>query len=64
MSAPAHGLATPAEVAAWLGISVEALKKRRTRGTGPRWFYVGRSVRYAWGDVQRWVLDHQAGAKR
>ena len=60
MTAPGTSLATPAEVAAWLCTSEAALRKQRQRGTGPAFIKVGRSVRYAWGDVQRWALERRA----
>lgn len=52
-------LASIAEVAEYLGRSVNALYIMRRRGTGPRSSKVGREVRYRWADVERW-LDQQA----
>ncbi len=52
-------LASPADVAKYLGISVAALAQQRFKGTGPRFVKInGRSVRYRWSDVVAW-LDGQ-----
>lgn len=44
MSAPS--LMTPAEVAAELRMSVDALRKQRSRGQGPAYVQFGRRIRY------------------
>jgi predicted DNA-binding transcriptional regulator AlpA len=54
-------LASIAEVSEYLGKTVNALYIMRQRGTGPRSSKVGRTVRYRWADVERW-LDEQANA--
>lgn len=59
-----RSLATPAEVASWLQTTENALRLHRQRGTGPAYIKVGRSVRYAWGDVQAWALANRKGAGR
>lgn len=53
-------LATVTEVAEYLGITPNALYVMRQRGTGPKSSKVGRTVRYRWADVEKW-LDQQAG---
>jgi hypothetical protein len=67
MSAPAQpqALATPAEVAAWLQTTENALRLRRQRGTGPAFIKRGRTIRYAWRDVHSWALAGRSagGAK-
>ena len=57
MSTP-EPLATPEEVAAHLGRSVQALAQLRFHGTGPAYVRTGRLIRYRWTDVAAWV---QAG---
>jgi hypothetical protein len=52
-------LATPEEVAAHLGRSVQALAQLRFHGTGPAFIRTGRLIRYRWEDVAAWV---QAGS--
>lgn len=48
-------LATPEEVAAHLGRSVQALAQLRFNGTGPAFVKTGRLVRYRWPDVDAWT---------
>ncbi|GAA1028007.1 hypothetical protein GCM10009557_11460 [Virgisporangium ochraceum] len=48
-------LASPAEVAEFLGVSVSTLVDWRYRRRGPAWATVGRHVRYRWSDVERWL---------
>lgn len=52
-------LATPPEVAAFLGVPAKTLTQWRYGKTGPRWSKVGRHVRYRWADIEKW-LDQQA----
>ncbi|NQX26841.1 DNA-binding protein [Microbacteriaceae bacterium VKM Ac-2854] len=54
-------LATPEDVAEWLQVTVAYLAKLRHAKKGPRWTKVGRSVRYAWGDVHRWCTENADG---
>lgn len=54
-------LATPTEVAEYLGLALVTLSKWRQRGRGPQWLKIGNSVRYDWAEVRRWV---QAGGDR
>lgn len=51
-------LATPQDVASYLGTTPDAIAQWRYRGTGPKFVKVGRSVRYRWEDVATW-LDEQ-----
>jgi predicted DNA-binding transcriptional regulator AlpA len=48
-------LASPAEVAAVLGISTAQLANFRYLGTGPAFVKVGRRVRYRWSDLAAYV---------
>lgn len=53
--APEEPLATPAEVAAYLGVSEDTLKDWRYKKKGPPYRPgVGRHVRYEWDDVRAW----------
>lgn len=54
-------LATPDQVAIFLGVTERTLETWRYRKTGPRWAPVGRHVRYRWSDVERW-FDEQVKA--
>ncbi|QIY96494.1 helix-turn-helix transcriptional regulator [Streptomyces sp. S1D4-11] len=51
-------LATPAEVAAYLGVPVKTLYQWKYRGIGPSVHKVGRHLRYRWREVDAW-LDAQ-----
>jgi predicted DNA-binding transcriptional regulator AlpA len=48
-------LASPAEVAAHLGVPVKTLYQWKYRGTGPTALKVGRHLRYRWRDVESWL---------
>lgn len=49
-------LATPADVAEYLGTTVPALAQMRYRGTGPAFVKASaRKVRYRWTDIQAWL---------
>jgi predicted DNA-binding transcriptional regulator AlpA len=52
----------PPEVAAHLGVPEKTLAEWRYKGTGPRYFRVGKHVRYRWLDVEKW-LDLQQPAR-
>ncbi|MBT2401269.1 AlpA family transcriptional regulator [Streptomyces sp. ISL-100] len=58
MAAP-RSLATPDEVAMFLGLPTQTLAQWRYLAKGPRSIKVGRHVRYRWTDVERW-LDRNA----
>ncbi|MFF0115988.1 helix-turn-helix transcriptional regulator [Streptomyces prasinus] len=51
-------LATPAEVAEYLGVPVKTLYQWKYRGVGPNVHKVGRHLRYRWHEVDAW-LDRQ-----
>jgi excisionase family DNA binding protein len=51
-------LATPAEIAEYLGVPVKTLYQWKYRGTGPKVHKVGRHLRYRWREVDAW-LDRQ-----
>lgn len=53
-------LATPEQVSEFLGVPVNTLYQWKHKGSGPRASRVGRHLRYAWIDVEKW-LDEQAG---
>ena len=44
------------QAAALLNVSVKTLQARRSRGGGPRFVKLGRSVRYAMADLEAFVL--------
>ncbi|MGS2805962.1 helix-turn-helix transcriptional regulator [Nocardia sp. MW-W600-9] len=48
-------LATPAEVAEYLGTTVAALAQQRYRGEGAPYKRLGRGIRYDWAEVMAWV---------
>nr|WP_320780252.1 helix-turn-helix domain-containing protein [Streptomyces sp. CRN 30] len=52
-------LASPADVAAYLGVPVKTLYQWKYRGTGPKPLKVGRHLRYRWSEVDAW-LDQQS----
>lgn len=53
-------LATPAEVAAYLGVPVKTLYQWKYRGLGPNVHKVGRPLRYRWSEVDAWVNAQSA----
>ncbi|MGW5659462.1 helix-turn-helix transcriptional regulator [Streptomyces sp. NPDC003758] len=53
-------LATPAEVAAYLGVPVKTLYQWKYRGIGPDVHKVGRHLRYRWHEVDAWVTAQSA----
>ncbi|MGP3922503.1 helix-turn-helix transcriptional regulator [Streptomyces sp. 8N616] len=48
-------LATPQEVAAYLGVPVKTLYQWKYRGIGPNVHKVGRHLRYRWPEVDAWL---------
>ena len=48
-------LASPQEVADYLGVSEDNLKDWRYKHEPPKYIRVGRNVRYDWDDVDAWV---------
>lgn len=64
--APAQGkdsLATPAEVAEFLRKPPKTLAEWRSRGLGPRYFKIGRDVRYSWTAVHEWLAGQAVEAR-
>jgi len=59
-----EALATTSEVAAFLGgdFPPHTLEQWRSQGKGPKYFKVGRHVRYRWVDVNSWLDAQIAGA--
>lgn len=57
-TAPREALASPSEVAEYLGTSVPVLAKWRYHGRGPRFVTVGRSIRYRWSEVDAWLANN------
>ncbi|MEU2308912.1 helix-turn-helix transcriptional regulator [Streptomyces misionensis] len=53
-------LATPVEVAAYLGVPVKTLYQWKYRGIGPNVHKVGRHLRYRWPEVDAWVNAQSA----
>lgn len=43
------------EAAIAIGFSSETLRQWRRRGGGPRFFTIGRSIRYRRSDVEAWL---------
>jgi excisionase family DNA binding protein len=52
-------LLTPEEAAAFLAMPVLTLQTWRAHRTGPRYYKIGRRVRYRHSDLERW-LQQQA----
>lgn len=53
-------LLEPKRVSRLLGVEVETLGVWRRRGYGPRWYRIGKKVRYAETDLLAW-MSAQAG---
>ncbi|MEH2546903.1 putative DNA-binding transcriptional regulator AlpA [Bradyrhizobium sp. AZCC 2262] len=47
------------DVSALTGLSASTLAKRRMAGTGPAFFKIGRTVRYAAADVDAWIMTRR-----
>lgn len=54
-------LASPRELADYLGVPLPTLAQWRYHGTGPKPIKVGRHIRYRWSSVEEW-LDSQTTA--
>jgi predicted DNA-binding transcriptional regulator AlpA len=52
-------LATPGDLAEFLGVPEKTLTNWRTVGKGPRYIPVGRYVRYRWNDIEAWLTSQQ-----
>lgn len=48
-------LMSPAEVAAYTGLSSNSLAVRRYSGNGPKYLKKGRFIRYRKGDIDSWL---------
>jgi excisionase family DNA binding protein len=55
---PRRPLATPQQVADYLGVPLGTIYQWSSRGGGPKFIRVGRHLRARWDDVERW-LDSQ-----
>lgn len=54
--------ATPAQLAEWLQVTPEKLRKLRQTERGPKFVKVGREVRYAWSDVHAWCAKNRTAS--
>ena len=52
------------EAAEYLCVSESFLNKTRHFGTGPRFYRVGRAIRYAIEDVDDWMAERRATSTR
>jgi hypothetical protein len=50
-SAPPHEILTTREAAALLGVTPKGLEQMRAEGRGPKFFRVGRAIRYRRSDL-------------
>lgn len=57
-SAPLTGIGLPPQVAAYMEVTNNRLTRLRSNGQGPAWFKIGKSVRYRWVDVHRFVEEN------
>lgn len=58
-----RALATPQEIADYLGVPARTLEQWRYRRTGPQWLKVGgQHVRYRWADVEAWLATQSRTA--
>jgi hypothetical protein len=57
-SAPFTGIGLPPQVASYMGITTNRLARLRSDGQGPAWLKIGKSVRYRWVDVHRFVEEN------
>jgi excisionase family DNA binding protein len=55
----ADSLLTPEGLAEFLGVPVATLYQWRYRGIGPRAYRVGRHLRYAPEEVDRWLAEQR-----
>lgn len=47
-------LLTPGQVARFLGTTVDAIYRLRTRGGCPPGYRIGRHLRFRWADIRAW----------
>ncbi len=50
----------PPELAEFLGIPEHTLAQWRYLRLGPAWHRIGRHVRYAWADIERWLGEQHS----
>jgi hypothetical protein len=55
------GLVKAGPVAEYLETTVSNLARLRFEGRGPAYVRLGRSIRYRWEDVERWVEESVIG---
>ena len=53
----------PREAATFLGLSVRALARYRSRGRGPVYYKFGASVRYTLEDLRQWAATRPPGRR-
>jgi hypothetical protein len=53
-------LIRPSELAEYLGIPEHTLAQWRYLRLGPAFHRVGRHVRYAWVDIERWLIEQRS----
>lgn len=58
-----NGLATEEQVAEWLQVSTQKLRRFRRYGDGPKFIKVGRAIRYAWSDVHAWCVANRKSSE-
>lgn len=49
---------TERQLADLLKEGLSTIQQRRYRGKGPHYVRLGRTIRYAWEDVERWLARH------
>jgi excisionase family DNA binding protein len=52
---PRRPLATPGEIADYLGVPIGTVYQWSSRGGGPKFVKVGRHLRARWTDIDAWV---------
>ena len=55
-------LATPEELAAYLQVPMNTVYNWRRRRTGPPGRRIGKHIRYAWADIEAWVMAQPVAA--
>lgn len=61
MTVPVRAAIDTAAAATYLGFANQTLREMRTEGKGPRYFKVGRAVRYRIVDLDAWMEKHLVG---
>lgn len=54
---------TSAQLAAQLGVCVEVVERWRSRGDGPLFVRIGRTIRYSVAAVEQWLAQNTAGTR-